>query len=144
MLTPNDDRRSDGRVTGYLDKPSSWKRYDEELYDALYDWVKVSRSRRVAHIEHSALLPAATFFPSRVPDDGAGRERYIDGLIQAASGAEVVFLDPDNGMEVPSTKSGRKNSSKYVYWREIQALATAGRSVLVYQHYPRKPHEPFA
>ena len=98
MLTPNDDRRSNGRVTGYLDKPSSWKRYDEELYDALHDWVKVSRSRRVAKIEHSALFPAATFFSSRVPDEGAERERYTDGLIQAAGGAEVVFLDPDNGI----------------------------------------------
>ena len=40
MLTPN-DRRSDGLFTDYLDKPSHWKRYDEELYDALHDWVKV-------------------------------------------------------------------------------------------------------
>ena len=143
MLTPN-DTRSDGLFTDYLDKPSHWKRYDKELYDALHDWVRVSRARRVASIEHSTLLPAATFFSSRVPDDRAGRERYADGIMQAAGGADVVFLDPDNGIEVPSTKYGRKNSSKYVYWLEIQALATAGRSVLVYQHYPRKPHEPFA
>ena len=47
MLTPNDGR-SDGRFTDYLDQPSHWKHYDEELYDALHDWVKVSRPRRPA------------------------------------------------------------------------------------------------
>ena len=100
MLTPN-DRRSDGRFTDYLDKPSHWKRYDKELYEALHDWVNVSRARRVASIEHSTLLPAATFFSSRVPDDGAGRERYADGLMQAAGGAEVVFLDRTMGWRCP-------------------------------------------
>ena len=56
---------------------------------------------------------------------------------QDAQGAEVVFLDPDNGVEVRSRPYGRKDSSKYVYWREVKALAKAGRSVLVYQHYPQ-------
>ena len=138
MLTPNDGR-TDGTGTTYLGKPFTWRDYDPELYDQLHAWVSHNQ-RAVRLIEQSHLLPAARFISSHVPDDAAGRARYAEALVSGSQGAEVVFLDPDNGVEVRSRPYGRKDSSKYVYWREVQALAEAGRSVLVYQHYPREPH----
>ena len=142
MLTPNDDR-TDGKRTIYLDDPHKWRDCDHELYDQLRAWVS-RKQRDVRLIEQSHLLPKAQFFSDCVPDDAAGRARYAEALVSGAEGAEVVFLDPDNGVEVRSRPYGRKYSSKYVYWREVQALADAGRSVLVYQHYPRKPHAQLA
>jgi hypothetical protein len=50
----------------------------------------------------------------------------------------LVFLDPDNGLEVSSRPVGRKGSSKYVSWVEVEALWRAGCSVLVYQHFCRE------
>ena len=136
--SPN-DRRTDGTRTTYLGKPFAWRNYDPELFDQLHAWV--SRDRRAVRlIEQSHLLPAERFFSAGVPDDAAGRARYAEALVSDAEGAAVVFLDPDNGVEVRSRPYGRKHSSKYIYWREVQALVEAGRSVLIYQHYPRESH----
>ena len=55
-----------------------------------------------------------------------------------------MFLDPDNGIEVPSKPMGRKGSSKYVAWDEIEALWEQGCSLLIYQHFPREEREAFA
>lgn len=54
-------------------------------------------------------------------------------LFQVASGVDLVFLDPDNGFEVPSKPIGRKTSCKYVAWSEILRLWNAGHSLLVFQ-----------
>lgn len=56
---------------------------------------------------------------------------------------DLVFFDPDNGIEVASVRPGRKNSSKYVYLDEIAAFYASGKSVLVYQHFPRVEREAF-
>ncbi|MGZ8521895.1 MAG: hypothetical protein ACXWX7_17300, partial [Candidatus Binatia bacterium] len=55
----------------------------------------------------------------------------------------LVFVDPDNGIEVPSTKLGAAGSSKYVYWEELQAMYGGGQSILVYQHFSRVVRERF-
>ena len=60
-----------------------------------------------------------------------------------AQGCELVFFDPDNGIEVDSTKYGRRNSSKYLYWHEIERFWKAGHSLLIYQHFPRVPRQLF-
>jgi hypothetical protein len=33
----------------------------------------------------------------------------------ALDGSELIFFDPDNGLEVPSVAIGAKNSPKYLY-----------------------------
>ena len=57
--------------------------------------------------------------------------------------ADLVFFDPDNGLEVPSVPRGRKNSSKYVYYDEVEAFFRIGKSVLIYQHFPFERRGPF-
>ena len=52
-------------------------------------------------------------------------------------GCDLVFFDPDNGLEVKSTPRGRKNSSKFLYWDEVCSTFSAGASVLIYQHFIR-------
>ena len=46
---------------------------------------------------------------------------------------DLVFFDPDNGLEVKSAKGRRR--SKYVLLDEVADHYGAGRSVLIYQHY---------
>ena len=50
----------------------------------------------------------------------------------------LIFYDPDNGMEVKSRAKGNRNSSKYIYWDEVIHTFEAGHSVLVYQHFPHE------
>ena len=65
-------------------------------------------------------------------------------MIDAASGVDLVFLDPDNGIEIPSKPIGRKGSSKYVACREVEELWATGCSLLIYQHFRREPRETFS
>ena len=58
--------------------------------------------------------------------------------------ADLVFVDPDNGIEVRSRPVGRKGSSKYVTWQEIRDLWETGCSILIYQHFRREPRAAFA
>ena len=48
-----------------------------------------------------------------------------------------MFFDPDNGMEVPSTRYGRPDSSKFLYWCEARQLYELGYSLLIFQHHKR-------
>ena len=59
-------------------------------------------------------------------------------LQEAVNPVDIVFLDPDNGIEVKSKPYGRKHSCKYVFRKEIRSLWANGKSLLVYQHFVRQ------
>jgi hypothetical protein len=142
MLTP-DDGSSDGEFRRYLQKPRSFRACDPVLFDALADLTSGS-ARAVSLIEASELLPRATFFRDLVPDDRLGRARFGSRLVAASADTDLVFLDPDNGIEVTSKPVGCKGSSKYVSWMELDALWAAGKSLLIYQHFRREPRAAFS
>jgi len=50
---------------------------------------------------------------------------------------DVLFFDPDNGIEIQSTGRGQRGSAKYIYWSELREAYGNGHSLLVYQHFPR-------
>jgi hypothetical protein len=138
MLTP-DDGRTDGRFISYLERPEKWRHFDQELFDAL----RGERERRVENVEKGEILPNCRYYRPILPDDRQGRADYFERFWQAADGCELLFFDPDNGMEVKSVPYGRKNSSKYLYWHELVHATARGHSVLVYQHFPRVQRESY-
>ena len=89
------------------------------------------------------MLGTADYFYEIVPDAAEPRKVWVERLVKAASQSELVFLDPDNGLEVASRPFGRKYSSKYTYWREIAAIWETGASVLIYQHFRREKRDTF-
>jgi hypothetical protein len=136
MLTPNDGR-SDGLLVQYLRKPEKWRGFDPELFTGLSALLRAPRPRSVALIEHSGLLPRCRFFSDVVGDRRDARTSYFQQLARAAPPSDLVFLDPDNGLEVKSVPPGRRGSCKYLYWHEVQELFSVGCSLLIYQHFPR-------
>ena len=67
------------------------------------------------------------------------RAAYFDGIPKENLDDAVVFLDPDNGLEVKSTWDG--NGDKYVKLDEVELIYSkmGQNSVLViYQHLPRR------
>ena len=140
MLTPN-DRRSDGQRTDYLRQAEKWRRFDSDLFDTLAE--AVPRGRHLRFVEQRQIVGESTFIDFMVPDDRSQREGYFRDVQRAFEGSALVFFDPDNGIEVPSCPLGRKNSSKYVGWNELSATYQSGKSVLVYQHFPRRKREAF-
>ena len=142
MLTP-DDGGPDGGKRKFLKAPDTWERYDSPLFNGLVDLLRSAPQRSVSLIEGSDLLPRASYYSAVVPDTRRERDAWRDGLLRAAKDVDLVFLDPDNGIEVKSKPIGRKGSSKYVTWDEIEGLWNAGSSLLIYQHFPRERRDPF-
>jgi len=137
MLTP-DDGSTDGKFVSYLDDPGKWSRHDPALFQTVKGLLARDRQRGVSLIENSGLLQRAEYFSSHVTDRASDRSSWFKSLVQKAQGSDFVFLDPDNGLEVKSKPYGGRNSSKFLYWREVEALWASGKSLLIYQHFIRE------
>jgi hypothetical protein len=142
MLTGSDER-TDGSRVAYLESPEQWRRYDPSLFDMLRELLHHRRIRDVRFVGERNFIPGATYFPKTISDDDGQRSNYFAGFFGTITGSDLIFFDPDNGIEVRSTKRGRKGSSKYIYWDEIIKTYRAGYSVLIYQHFPRVVREAF-
>jgi hypothetical protein len=142
MLTPGDGGR-DGGFRSYLEEAGKWMRYDSTLFSGLTEILRSAPVPGVSLIEASTLLPRTSFFPAVAPDGHRGRSAWRQELLRSARGNDLVFLDPDNGIEVLSKPIGRKGSSKYVSWQEIRDLWEIGCSILIYQHFCRESRSAF-
>jgi hypothetical protein len=50
--------------------------------------------------------------------------------------ADVVFADPDNGLET-KVRATAKRGPKYAFYDDLEAFFSAGKSLVVYQHVSR-------
>jgi hypothetical protein len=137
MLTEADGR-ADGRRLTYLSQQKTHRTRDAGLFDHLKQVVDVQQDRRTIRIEESALLGSASFQSSILTDRESQRREYFSECSKRLVGCDLVFFDPDNGLEVRSVLRGRKGSCKYLYWEEACDAFAAGSSLLIYQHYPRE------
>ncbi len=143
MLTPSDGG-TDGKHLSYLAQSPSFRCRDPGLFDFLRTAVIDRRERRTASIEQSGLLGDVRFQSAILSDDASARAAYFAQCDSVLHGRDLIFFDPDNGLEVQSTRRGQRGSSKYIYWDEGVAAYASGSSVLVYQHFPRQPREIFS
>jgi hypothetical protein len=139
MLTP-DGTNQDGRRISYLSHPRKWRPYDPELFDVLADAVG-NKKRSVAHLESANVIPGATYSTRILGDPAPQRVQYVANALRELASVDVVFFDPDNGIEVPSVPAGKRGSSRYLYWSEVEAVWNAGKSLLIFQHFRREPRE---
>jgi hypothetical protein len=142
MLTP-DDRRTDGGRTGYLLAPERWRAYNPHLFDFLLACVRGSGPREVTVMESRKLLPRAQFYGQVLTDSANERRSYFSEMRKRFAKMDLIFFDPDNGLEVKSISCGARKSSKYIYWREVSDVYKAMHSVVVYQHFRREERSRF-
>ena len=114
---PADDGRPDGRHLEWRDE-SAWRNVDAQLYIGL----AALSERSIAGLEKAAIWPKGALFhgepvPSRIERD-AWRARKRAAL----DGADIVFLDPDNGL-------GRE-TKKHATFSEIQLLREPCRAIV--------------
>jgi hypothetical protein len=140
MLTP-DDGRTDGKFISYLSEPKRWRSYDPALFDFLA--TAVPNGRNVNNLRGKDLMPDALFFEEIIPDNRHDRALAMSVSREMLRVCDLVFFDPDNGMEVVSCQAGQKHSSKYLLWSEVVDQYNAGSSVLVYQHFRREERRTF-
>ncbi len=142
MLTA-DDGRGDGRFIDYLREPQRWRAFDSTLFDSLARSLNGRRRRDVRWVRTTGVIPGARFCEERLTDEAGERGPWFTRFLRIAAGSDLVFFDPDNGLEVTSVPYGTRGSGRYLYRRELLATFRAGHSVLVYQHFPRVRRERF-
>ncbi|WP_430439935.1 hypothetical protein [Shinella sp.] len=135
MLTPSDGGMDGGKLA-YLQQPERHRHVDPELFDILAHAASAPERRRLATIEESGAISGALYHNDLLPDELAGRHAFMGRCAYTLREVDLIFFDPDNGLEVAKPK-GRKNSSKYLYLDEVAAFYASGKSLLIYQHFPR-------
>lgn len=108
---------------------------DPGLAEALLD-VSRGSSRSVSALEDKGLVPGARYFADRVPVEH--RPAWHARALSALAGADLVFLDPDNGFLVRSVGKRSVKSPKYAFYEEVADYVARGQSVVVYNHRSRK------
>ncbi|TCH98928.1 hypothetical protein EJV46_10265 [Roseococcus sp. SYP-B2431] len=143
-LYPDENHNSDGRHISYLDQPLLWRSLDPPLFDHLKA-VVASGMRQVAALEHEALLPGARFFSEPMPTVGSRAQRrearlaWFERLQHTLEDCDLLFLDPDNGLETKNFDLGAPLSGKSVALSELRSLRRPGRTLISYHHQTRRP-----
>ena len=143
MLTPPDGRRDGGKLAYLTDTKRRWNAPDEGLFNLLKYATGCPDRRCISELQRQQLIPRAIYFETLLCDNASERRVYIARAEARFAEADLVFFDPDNGLEVPSVPKGRKNSSKYVCYDEVEAFFRSGKSVLIYKHFPFEKRGPF-
>ncbi len=132
-LVGDEEHNQDGRHTRYLarDRERRFRACDPELYDVLRG--VVSDRREVAAVERSGVLPDAAFFSKPVDIDN--REEWLREALNAVAGRDLVFLDPDNGLETKATPLDSPHGGRFCGYQEVREFLCAGASVVLHEHF---------
>lgn len=125
----------DGRHLGYLDRADQFRDLDAALFDTLKRYreeVGAGRRRCVESLEQLNLLPRTTIFHRVLCPPRSARTAWARAMVEAMQNADLVLLDPDNGLE------GARQTPKCASLTELVSLRRDGRAVLLYQHQARR------
>lgn len=140
-LVPDEKHNGDGRHTHYLND-KAYGICDEELWRSLGRLVK-SNERSIAFLQDSGCLDAI-FFSTCLDYRGRTkcerkytRNNWHHEALTRLEGLDIVFVDPDNGLLVPSAVNTPRDN-KYVSVDELRDYYKQGSSIIYYQHKARK------
>lgn len=142
MLTP-DDGGTDGNKLGFLQQPDRFRHFDPELFDILAHAAAEPDRRRLQTIEDSGAIPNAVYHNDMLPQAVGERAAYMVECRAKFTDANLVFFDPDNGVETVKVKKTHKKALKYVFLDEIAGFYGEGKSVVIYQHFTRQERSEF-
>ena len=139
-----DDKSNDGKFTSYL-QDGGMRIYQPEIFDILK---AISRKKRksVIDIQKSGILPGAVFYDKKIDVTGTPKERiqkrcqWFEGSKDVLKEAELIFMDPDNGL-MKTRKVSRKGAEKYIMPEEVARYFSEGHDVVYYCHKGRRTKE---
>ncbi len=145
-LYPDEAHNGDGRHVSYLQRPD-FARLDTELLAVLRTLVDSDR-RSIAAVTNARILPRGTVYCDAVAslpkstssmreDRLRHRSDWLNACFQLTRASDLVFFDPDNGIEVKSVPKHNASSGKYIYWDELEPFWNRGQALLVYHHLNR-------
>lgn len=141
-LTPDEPKLSkastDGRYTDFLERDCDTP--DIYLHRALKE-IGLSNNRTVARLERAKLFENALFWNKIL--EAKSRNKWHSASLKQLHKQDVIFLDPDNGLEVKSTQPYSKHGNKYTTYTEAANYYAQGSTVIIYNHRNRKPESEY-
>lgn len=149
-LVPNETHKNDGKHIAYLNK-DDYRTCDVVLFDKLKRLIR-DGCRSVKQVEQLGLFNNDTkFFNLYLTYDGISanseygrqkrikiRQDWLGAAFEATRDCEVIFLDPDNGIEVPSVSKHSKTAPKYIFLDEIEKFCSRQHTLVIYHHLGRQ------
>lgn len=143
---PDESHNGDGQHVRYLSN-NEYKALDPHVHQCLARLVE-SNARSIAGVQSSSIFPKGTLFFDNVASglSGSGtvviqrknyRHSWLEAALQATKRADLVFFDPDNGIETPSIPKTSNKAGKYIFWDEMLPFWSRGQSLVVYHHLNR-------
>ena len=147
-LVPDESHSMDGKHIKYLEptnrNTNEYRHCDTVLYDALKEIV-LAGSREVERIREHQVLPSGTVYYEAplafglVPQGERifHRSQWARDALDLTARCDIVFLDPDNGLEV-KMKPHQAQGPKYAFFEEILPYLQRQQSVVIYHHIGRQ------
>ena len=136
----------DGGRIDYLRPPDERLREcDPDLFERM-DAIVYGGNRSIAAVEQGGALRPGTLFHSetlsfrsseRPLERAAKRHDWLARGLEAVRQADVVFADPDTGLEVPSSRPLVAKGPKYAFYGDLIPCWDRGQSLIIYQHATR-------
>src|SRR5271166_3767480 len=104
--------------------------FEPQLFDVLEQVVR-SGCQKVAPLEDANLLPDSIYFSEQIPtgatpkETAALRQKWLAHCRAQLTDCNLVFLDPDNGLEPKHFGLGNKKGCKSVSLKALPALQAA-------------------
>lgn len=140
-LIPNESHNDDGCHTAYLNN-EQYQACDKQLWSELKRIVG-SKQRKISALENGDILQA-TYYSKLLDFSGKTkaertnlRSEWHKEATVVLNNTDILFVDSDNGLIVPSTE-GTVKASKYVEPQELADYYSQGPSVIYYQHKARR------
>ncbi len=161
---PKEPGKGDGKFIDYLCHPTAKERNliecDPFLHDKLHKIVIDEKDRRVVRVQEkeSGILPTDMLYYDQClsyePRESGDtrklrRAEWLNSALEATKEADVVFVDPDNGIAIPDngeanqairiTKANPygKRGPKYVFMDDLKRFYCNGKSLVIYHHLAR-------
>lgn len=143
-LTDEDANDTDGKFREYLDN-EKFRNAEPRIFDALKKMSSSIDGRNIGAFKTESILSNRTdYYEAELSYRGISfgdrrriRDEWRKAAVEISKKADLVFLDPDNGLEVKSRGPLSKMGAKYATVEEVQAFLGNDKSVVLYQHRNR-------
>lgn len=129
------DGTKDGKFTGYLDKPEEYKGPCEVVFEAMNKIFR-SENRTVEAVEEAKIIPDCCYFGTEMIFKGTPDEReqkrseWFDQSLKKLAPADLIYLDPDNGLLANEKIQRRKVALKYALPDEVSKYYKKGKNIV--------------
>ena len=150
-LFPDENHNADGKHIAYIGR-DEFKKCDPKLHDQMERLVN-NNQRNINAVEKSKILGINTQFHNEVLDlstlpSSSGkvgrqqrtekRKKWLSDCVSKTDGADIVFFDPDNGIEGSNPKPLSNKGAKFLYWSDLDWFTQKNQSLVIYNHASRQ------